>query len=120
MGGFHEYFVPGRGDDGTASQNSKKALEKSAINDMLQCLAQLVDVRTYATEIFTNLQKEAEATTIRMNNLKGRVHEVAQQVDPLDNIFHKSSPDCFYGAYATKKLARDSTPSGGFFIRIVV
>jgi len=117
--GFNEYIVPGRGPQQASNENPdrKKTLEKQAINDMLQCLAQLVDVRTYATEIFTNLQVKAEETSTRMRNVRKRVEELSVQVDPVDDQFHKMSPQCFYSAYANKRFQSETTPDGGLFIR---
>jgi len=118
--GFDEYIVPGRGDGedpNAAPPQQKKALEETAVNNMLQSLAQLVDVRCFATEIFTNLQKEAEETVQRMNSVRDRIQKMSHLVAPIEATFHSSSPDCFYSAYANQKLVRDSTPSGGLFIR---
>jgi len=117
--GFNEYIVPGRGalEQSEGSSDRKKALEKNAVNHMLQCLAQLVDVRAYATEIFTNLQTKAEEASVRMRNVRKRVEALSEQVEPIDDQFHKMSPQCFYSAYATKRFQSETTPDGGFFIR---
>jgi len=118
--GFNEYIVPGRGSSEANSKeapNQKKALEKNAINHMLQCLAQLVDVRRYATEIFTDLQAKAEEAGARMQNVKERVQKLSAQVDPIDEKFHKSSPQCFFESFPTKKLQMQTIPYSGYFVR---
>jgi len=120
--GFPDRVIVGRTEDENAFQgglhleHKGQAFEQINASNLMQLLAQLIDARRFAQEIFTELAAETVKTSQRLRSVSDRVHQVSQVVPGIQRIFHETSPDCFL-LPSSVKLERNSNIRGGIFIR---
>jgi len=120
--GFPDRIILGRTEDENALHGGLNldkrgaAFEQLNGSNLMQLLAQLIDARRYAQEIFTDLAEQTTKTTERLKDVSRRVSEVSAQVPEIQRIFYESSPTCFHVPTSTK-LERNTRAKSGFFIR---
>lgn len=116
---FPDRIVPGRIEDPSAIGPSAgpNVLQDSRSSHMLQVVAQLIDVRKFAQEIFQGLHEEAIQTSKRIEDVRQRMYTVQKQVPVVEDMFHHYSPASFVMSPLKHPLKRETNTKGGFFIR---
>eukprot|EP00494_Astrolonche_serrata_P033548 UN33817 len=115
--GFSERLVYGRQQENNRDLKIVNVLEQVSVGHTIQCLAQLVDLKVYACEIFDNIVKESVKTSNRLASVRSRVEQLKHQVPKVEHMFHKNSPECFYAVAATKTRNVQNVVPCGLFIR---
>lgn len=120
--GFPDRIIVGRTEDQNAFPQGLNINERGAAfqqlsaSGLMQLLAQLIDCRTYAQEIFTEIHEETMKTGQRLAKVKERVQIIRQIVPQVQQTFHNTAPDCFH-VPSTQKLVRGNKVAMGLFIR---
>jgi len=120
--GFPDRVIVGRTEDDNAFHGGfnldqkGQAFQQINASNLMQLLAQLIDARRFAQEIFTELAEETVKTSERIKAVSSRVRQVSEVVPGIQRIFHETSPDCFLMPTSVK-LERNTNIKGGIFIR---
>jgi len=120
--GFPDRIIVGRTEDQNAFPQGLNINERGAAfqqlsaSGLMQLLAQLIDCRTYAQEIFTEIHEETMKTGARLAQVKERVQAIRQFVPAIQQTFHQTAPDCFH-VPSSQKLVRGNKAAMGIFIR---
>jgi len=113
---FPSRVVPARTEAEVTQGIGSNILEQAAASNLIGLLAQLIDVRTYATEMFRELHKETKETVYRINNVRNRVKSLEGVVPSFEDLCHQSCPQNFYNCVSGDKIVMKSQADLGLFV----